>query len=161
MSDNLAPADSDDKETVSASGQLLANEIHFASAFVTPFAAAVAIELEEFGLSKQKIDEIMLRSAERFGAMNGEEPRGLVRHETYRETDSDDKSAHYLGWFKSAGGQAYDFLASVVVKHGPDLVDKLAPVVTDALQQALSNYVKSATGSNRGTKSKPTQKSRR
>jgi hypothetical protein len=156
MSDNLPPVDSDDKETVTASGELLANEVRFASAFVTPFAAAVAVELEEFGLSKQKIDEIMLRSAKRFGAMNCEEPRGLGH-----ETDRDDKTADYLGWFKSAGGQAYDFLASVVVKHGPDLIDKLAPIVTDALQQALSNYVKGATGSNGGTKSKPTQKSRR
>jgi len=157
MPDNLPAVDSDEKETVSASRELVANEIHFASAFVTPFAAAIAMELEEFGLSKQKIDEIMLRSAKRFGALNGEEPRSLGAN----ETDSDDKSGDYFAWFKNAGGQAYDFLASVVVKHGPDLVDKLAPIVTDALQQALSNYVKGATGSNGGTKSKPSQKPRR
>ena len=132
MTDNLPPVDSNDKETVSESRELLANEIHFASAFVTPFAAAVAVELEEFGLSKQKIDEIMLRSAKRFGAMNGEEPRGPGQH----ETGSDNKSADYLGWFKSAGSQTYEFLASIVGKHGPILTDKLASVVTAILKVA-------------------------
>lgn len=153
MSDNLPL---DDKEAVSTSRELLATEIHFASSFVTPFAAAVAAELEEFGLTKQKIDEIMLRSAKRFGAMNSEEPRGFGQ----QEIDSDDKSADYLGWLKSASGQAYDFLASVVEKHGPGLVDKLAPLVIDALEQALSNHMKNASESNGGTKSKPRQKSR-
>ena len=67
MADNLPPDDSK-AQIFSASGELLAKDINLASAFVTPFAAAVSVELEEFGLSKSKIDEIMLRSAKRFGA---------------------------------------------------------------------------------------------
>ena len=66
MTNNLPPVDSDEKESDSESRELPANRLHFASAFVTPFAAAVAVELGQYGLSKQKIDEIMLRSAKRF-----------------------------------------------------------------------------------------------
>ena len=157
MSDNLRPGDSSDKETVSTSGELLANEIYFARAVVTPFAAAVAIELEEFGLSKPKIDEIMLRSATRFGNMNGEGSPGPGQH----EPDSDNKGADHVGWFKNAGGQAFGFLGSFVGKFGPHLLDKLAPIVTDALEQALSNWMKGSSGSHGGTKSKPNSKSRR
>ena len=157
MSDNLYPVSTNGEETITKSPELLANEIHLASAFVTPFAAAVAAELEEFGLSKQKIDEIMLRSANRFGDMNG----GALRSRGQDGTDSDNKSADYLGWLKSAGGQAYDFLASVVGKHGLVLIDKLAPVVTDALQHALSNFMEGATGSNGRTKGKRKPKSQR
>ena len=147
--------DGDEKETGDASKQLIVRQLHFASAFVTPFAASVAAELEEFGLTKQKIDEIMLRSARRFGAIGAEAPHVNNDH----ETDSSDASGDYFGWFKSASGQAYDFLASVVAKHGPDLVDKIAPFVKDALQQALSNYLNDAIRSNGGTR--PRRRTRR
>ena len=79
----------------------------------------------------------------------------------YDASDSNDKSAGYFEWFKSASGQAFDFLGSVVKRHGPDLIDKLAPIVTDALEQALTIYMTGAAESNGGTKSKPTRKSRR
>jgi hypothetical protein len=143
----------DEKGTNITSNELLANDIHVASGFVTPFAAAVAAELEEFGLSKQKIDEIMLRSAERFGVMHSESMSAFYQH----KADATDKSTDYLEWLKSAGGQAYDFVASVVEKHGPDLVDKLAPIVVDALQKALSDHMKSAAEPIKGAEPKEAQ----
>jgi len=143
MSDGMSPVGNADNDGVSASRELVANEIQFASAFVTPFAAAVACELEEFGLSKNKINEIIWRSAKRFGAMNEEKPSGLGEP----QTDSDDTSVGFLGWLWTAGGQAFDFLASVVVKHGPGFVDELTPIVKDALLQAIAAYVRSAAGS--------------
>ena len=72
MKSSSTPTDKSGDDALPESHSSGADEIQFASAFVTPFAAAVAVELEEFGLSKHKIDEIMLRSAERFGAMNGD-----------------------------------------------------------------------------------------
>ena len=149
MSDN-----SSDKDTVGMRGDLLANEIHFASAFVTPFAAAVAIELEEFGLSKKKIDEIMLRSAERFGSLNGEERPSRSGN----AAESDNRSADYLGWISAAGSEAVGFIGSFLGKTLPVLWDKLTPIFINALEQAISDHVKASMRPSGETKSK---KSRR
>jgi hypothetical protein len=149
MSDNVIAESSGSEVTRT-------DEIKFASAFVTPFAAAVAVELEELGLTKQKIDEIIMRSAKRFGEMTGEEPRGLLQP----ELDRRNQSATYFGWARNASSSTLDFLASVVGKHGPNLIEKLAPVVTTALEQALSNYLRGMTATDGAIKSKSTPKKR-
>lgn len=148
MSDNQTSCDGDDKGLVAEHQQLVENEIHLASAFVTPFAAAVAAELEEFGLSKHKIDELMLRSAKRFGAMSEEIPN------TYspRATDSAEKTGAYFEWVKWASVQARDLVASLVTKHGHFVVEMLAPIVRAALEDAISNAVKNATGGRGGSR---------
>ena len=148
MADNRPPEGGKESEAADKSRGTLAKQVHFASASFTPFATAVALELEDFGLTKQRIDEIMLRSARRFGAMSGEAWRDPGQHKTggaektADHPNSADEEADYFAWFKSAGGQAYDFMASLMVKHGPELIDKLTLLVTDALHEATSNYFK-------------------
>lgn len=115
-----------------------ANEIKVAEGVVTPFAIAVAIELEEFGLSKQKIEEIMLRSANRFGSMVNEK---LQTPELEKERIND-QGADFFGWIKNAGGQASDFVWSNLGKHVPSAIDAIAPIVVEALADAVRSQFK-------------------
>jgi hypothetical protein len=139
MSDQSA-VDNDEVLTAEEPQQLIAKKVQFASAIVTPFAAAVAEELETFGLNKQKIEEIMLRSAQRFEAMDSES----AQLGTLNGPAADEKSGDVLDWFKTAAGQAYDYVSSVVSKHGPAVAEAVTPIVTAALEKALYNFLNSA-----------------
>ncbi|MCB1534178.1 MAG: hypothetical protein KDJ44_05480 [Rhodoblastus sp.] len=125
-------------------------------ALIPQFAAVVAKELEEFGLSKQKVDEIMLRSAQSFGSNIS---LAAVVDQTLR-ADEKNPEVSYFEWFKAAGGTAATYLASTASKHAPDLVDRLAPKVADALHLAISNYLDSLTRpSSRSTSKKGKRRS--
>lgn len=160
MADNKPSEGGKESEAADKSRGTLAKQVHFASAFITPFATAVALELEDFGLTQQRIDEIMLRSARRFGAMSGEAWHDPGQHKTdgaektADHPNSADEEADYFAWFKSAGGQAFDFMASLIGKHGPDFLEKLAPLVMDRLHEAISDYVNGASTSSGKGRSK-------
>jgi len=67
--------------------------------------------------------------------------QGLVHRQ---QTNSTETGGDVLDWLKSAGGQAFEFVSSVVTKHGPVVVERAAPIVSAALEQALSNYLNTA-----------------
>ena len=127
---------SDEKETAHESRELVERQVFLANAFVTPFAAAVAEELEEFGLSKPKIDEILLRSARRFGELREDMFDGL--HKT--DATHSDKDAGVLSDLWNAGEQLWDYLAAAISTHGPRFAEKVAPIVEDALITALRDW---------------------
>jgi hypothetical protein len=130
---------SDEIETAHESRELVERQVFLANAFVTPFAAAVAAELEEFGLSKSKIDEILLRSAKRFGELREDMFDGLDNTDATRS----EKGAGVWSDLWNAGGQLWDYLAAAISTHGPRLADKVAPIVEDAVITALREWFNS------------------
>jgi len=115
----------DEREAPSESRELVEREVFLANVFITPFAAAVAAELEEFGLSKPKIDEILLGSARRFGEL---------RSDTYEipnnsnTTDSEKVAGMFAGFF-SAGEQLFGYIWEYI----PRFAVKVAPALEEAL----------------------------
>jgi hypothetical protein len=142
MVDTSAHLHGDEAETVHTSGQLVARQVQFANAFVTPFAAAVAAELEEFGLAQHKIEDILIRSARRFGAVHAE----ALNLRSAPEIDSSQNETDIFSWLKAAGGQAFDFLASVVATHGPGVWEKVSPVAEAVFVEAINSFLRNATG---------------
>ena len=145
------------------SKELLVVEVRFAHAVLTPFAVAVAAELEEFGLTKQKVDELMLRSAKRFGNI----AENVSTHPAYQENDTvaeetapDTSWSQSFSWFKNASGQVHEFMTGFIEKRGPKIAQTLNNVLVDVLEVAILNFIQGAARSSGKARPKPQQKSR-
>ena len=127
---------SDEIETAHESRELVERQVFLANAFVTPFATAVATELEEFGLSKPKIEEILLRSAKRFGEFSEDMFDGLNNRDATRS----EKDAGVWSDLWSAGGQLWGYFAAAISTHGPTFTEKVAPILEDLVIAAIKEW---------------------
>ena len=129
---------------------------------LTIFAAAVAAELDEFGLSHAKIEEIMRNSAKRFGEESDWAPEVNTRRVTNAEPDQSDAAheASVLGWIYQAASGAYDAFASSVAKHAPGMFDRLSPMVVEALENAIMTAINNYLNGRAAMAPRPTSRRR-